>query len=370
MRPPHRQSHVTLLQAPPIGPVRSVDAVIVPAGRPAHYLESSARLAVELNSALLVMCGPGGADPLTFAEIACSKFPHLDWYAIQVSERDRHPLLPRSAFPDELSQDWRHGALSVKRNLGLLIARLMRWSTVFLVDDDIVELVAQRIRTAAAGLASAAAVGLTVDDFPDNSVVCHANRFAGSAQGVFVGACALVLDTSEPFGFFPNIYNEDWLFLYDSVAAGRVARIDRVTQLPYQPFGDAARARAEEFGDLVAEGLMSGLQAGYPATPPTSLGYWADFIQTRRRFIDDIVGRISGGCANADDASVLKSLDAGASRLADITAESCAEFIGRWRADLPSWFSMVAGLPAVADVGTAISYLGLDSIDRRATRQC
>jgi hypothetical protein len=36
--------------------------------------------------------------------------------------------------------------------------------------------------------------------------------------------------------FFPEIYDEDWLFLYDSVARRTVGSTGMARQLPYDPF--------------------------------------------------------------------------------------------------------------------------------------
>ena len=59
------------------------------------------------------------------------------------------------------------------------------------------------------GLEAAAAVGFPIDDWPDNSVVDHANRVSGAEQDVFVEPSALLVDMeSAPLGHFPAIYDE------------------------------------------------------------------------------------------------------------------------------------------------------------------
>ena len=57
------------------------------------------------------------------------------------------------------------------------------------------------------------AVGWPSRGFDDNSVAGHARRLAGMPQDVFVSAAALVVRVAEDLPFFPDIYNEDWLFL-------------------------------------------------------------------------------------------------------------------------------------------------------------
>lgn len=354
----HRESHRSLLRTFPEGPPRPVDAVVVPAGRSAEHLEPAARLAIELGCPLVAMCSPGGADPRAFDAIARRRFPRLVWHDVHVPDGYRHPLLPATATPDPQSHDWRHGALSTKRNLALLLARLLRWDTIFLVDDDIIELRAAPVRAAAAALRHARAIGLTVADFPDNSVVRHANRLSSPTQDVFVGASALMIDTTRSFGFFPSIYNEDWLFLYDDIADGAVGCVDHVRQLPYDPFAHAERARAEEFGEVIAEGLMAGLQEGHPARTPTGTAFWADFLAARRSFIRTAASRVPTR-RDVDRTAVLRSLRAAGQRLDEIDAVRCARFVSQWRGDLLVWREQLGELPTVADFEDAADYIGL-----------
>ena len=62
-------------------------------------------------------------------------------------------------------------------------------------------------------------VGMWVTDYPDNSIVCHANRMTEGSQDVFVSGAALAVDCDADIGFFPDIYNEDWLFFFDDASA-------------------------------------------------------------------------------------------------------------------------------------------------------
>jgi len=360
----HREDHRDQLRHPGRGRLRGVDAVIVPAHRSASHLDPAAQLATELGCSLLLMCDPGGVDPHDFTPPT-----GLEWHAVTVPDGYRHRLLPGSAVPDPGSRDWRHGALSTKRNLSVLIARMVGWRTVFLVDDDMVDIHPDLVRTAAEGLHELRAVGLTVADYPDNSVVCHANRLSSPAQGVFVGACALVLDTTCPFGFFPGTYNEDWLFLFDNVAARQVGHVDSIVdragtvrairQLPYDPFADPGRARAEEFGDVIAEGLMAALRTYPSAPPPTDPGYWADFLVARAIFIRRAAIALPVAGSVVDREAILRSLRASRSRLGEIDANRCAEFVRTWRSDLELWHARLGELPSFRTVGAATDYLGL-----------
>ena len=70
---------------------------------------------------------------------------------------------------------------SLKRNLGLLLARLHGWNKIAFIDDDIKIGQPEHFARLAGQLEFYQAAGMVVDEYPDNSVVCHARRLAGSA---------------------------------------------------------------------------------------------------------------------------------------------------------------------------------------------
>ena len=92
-------------------------------------------------------------------------------------------------------------------------------------------------------------------------------------------------------GFFPDIYNEDWLFFYDDVASGQIGSSARkITQLRYEPFADPRRAAWQEFGDILAEGLYALLDRGL-GLEHASCEYWSDFLHARHSFLKAILRR-------------------------------------------------------------------------------
>ena len=153
--------------------------------------------------------------------------------------------------------------LSMKRNVGLVLARMLRWRRIFFLDDDIRDITYPDLQSTVNMLGSFPAVGMWVTDFPDNSIVCHANRMTEGSQDVFVSGAALAVDCDADIGFFPDIYNEDWLFFFDDASAGRLANSClKATQLRYYPFANPRRAAWQEFGDVLAEGLYALLHLG------------------------------------------------------------------------------------------------------------
>ena len=124
------------------------------------------------------------------------------------------------------------------------------------------------------------AVGFTIEDYPDNSVVCHAHRLSGERQETFPGGSALILDVGQFDGPFPAIYNEDWLFLYDAVRNGSLGVGGPLRQLRYQPFENARRAASEEFGDVIAEGLFRLIHEGRDIADARA-DFWRSALERR-----------------------------------------------------------------------------------------
>ena len=92
---------------------------------------------------------------------------------------------------------------------------------------------------------------------------------------------ALAVSSPEATSFFPDIYNEDWLFFYDDARARRLGWSGRnATQLHYDPFGQPRRAERQEFGDALAEGLYALLHLGAGAADATC-DYWDHFLAAR-----------------------------------------------------------------------------------------
>ena len=137
--------------------------------------------------------------------------------------------------------------LSTKRNVGLLLSRMVGWRRIFFLDDDIRDIGYPDLQSTVSMLARYRTAGMRVTEFPDNSAACHAHRATRGAQDVFLSGAALAVDMQHDIGFFPDIYNEDWLFFYDDVASGQIGSSARkITQLRYEPFADPRRAAWQE----------------------------------------------------------------------------------------------------------------------------
>jgi hypothetical protein len=202
--------------------------------------------------------------------------------------------------------------------------------------------------------------GMRVVEFPDNSIVCHAHRETGAYQDVFVTGSALAVHATRAAGFFPNVYNEDWLFFYQDAAHAQLGASGLpATQLVYDPFREPARAAWQEFGDVLAEGLYGLLHQGKGAEHATS-EYWAEFLRQRQNFLLAIIDR--AGLAEAGmQESIRTAVQEAVKCSAAIEAGEYECYVGLWQADLRNWKQRIVGLPAGLSLGKALKDLDLAS---------
>jgi glycosyltransferase involved in cell wall biosynthesis len=331
----HHGTHRDLLQELSVAPFpRDVDAIIVPTARKAAALEPAIGLAAKLNCTLVALCSKWSSarDVVALAE------GRTKLIAIDIAE------LPDGVVPTfetcrvlEGTRFSRWTDLSLKRNFGLLLARLVGWERVVLLDDDIEVPEPMDLRDAAGLTDHYAAVGLSIAGMPDNSVVCHAYRAAGGRQDTFVGGGAMAVGVTSTASFFPNIYNEDWFFLLDDDRLRPTTTTGTAIQQPYDPFREQ-RARMEELGDVLAEGLFWLLDNERPLEDATTTSHWRTFLHERAGFITDVIGmveRMDGEPRQRE--RMLVALKAARGRCQYIKPELCVAYVGAWRRDRVRW---------------------------------
>lgn len=342
---------------------RRLDAIVVPASRGAANLDCAISLARAAQCQLLILCSRDAHAAEVSDLLEARLFTQA--IAIDLPAGYTHRLfdfgtsqLGADLMPKACAN--RNTDLSMKRNLGLAMARMLDWRSIFFMDDDIRDVATGDLHATVTMLASYRSVGMRVSSFPDNSVVCHAHRMTGAFQDVLVSGSALAVDCTAPLRFFPNIYNEDWLFFHDDIAAGRLGSSGRnATQLHYDPFADPERAQGQEFGDVLAEGLYAQLhQAGQPASADSA--YWAEFLEARGRFLADIVSRSDAAPAPVRS-KLLAAVEAAQKCLLDIDPENCVQYIKTWRDDITEWQSRLQALPVGLTASAALAELDLRS---------
>jgi hypothetical protein len=344
----HHASHRALLEKPSTQNGRRVkpDAIIVPTVRHPANLRDAAELAIALDCPLVTL----HSGKWTSAAVAARRLPpRTDLIAIDVPAwaRLRLPDFQTARVLATSTKFHRPTDTSPKRNLGLMLCHMLGWKHIVFLDDDIEIPDPADLELAAGLLDDHNIVGLLVGGYPDNSVVCHANRIAGGHQESFIGGGAIVVEAERTCSFFPDIYNDDWFYMLDGERLQSVgAASGRVIQRPYDPFRNPDRARAEELGDVLAEGVFWLLDQG-KSVQDADVRHWQGFLARRRSFINHVLSLVSeADIEPAEKRRMVEALKAARGRLAFITPGLCRDYLQALAADRRLWQSHMLGLQA------------------------
>lgn len=379
----HLLRDVSRASALPARSRRRPAAIIVPAARPAAALSGLIRLAADLETQLVVLCShQTRVEPVSER---IRRTPRARGLVIQVDQSNQLPQLHlETSSPEFLAaSSGRASDLSLKRNFGLLLARLLGWDKIVFIDDDITVSPA-KISRVAAQLDYYPIAGMICREFPDNSVVCHARRLARLPQDNFVTGAVMGVNCSvkEPLQFFPDLYNEDWCFFARAAARRQLVKVGEAKQAWYDPFASVDRARHEEFGDLLAEGLYSLIRlvsTGIDNSIKTlyenilcaaDARYWSSFIDARLEVFDEIMKQLeeyhaADNCSD-DVEDALASIDAArklydsSNRGAKIDADLCASYVDALRWDGKRWNDYYQRTPYLGGTRDPMRWLGVD----------
>jgi hypothetical protein len=338
-----------------------LDAIVVPASRPASNLESAVTLARAARCLLVVFCSHE-ARVSDVAQVLADRC-FSDAVVVEIPQDYQHDLLrfestefARARLADLCVNP--NGDLSTKRNLGLLLAQMVGWSRIFFMDDDVRDISPDDLAATVSLLGRFRSAGMRVIDFPDNSVVCHAHRETGADQDVFVSGSALGVRPHLEMGFFPEIYNEDWFFFHGDVRDQRLGWSGRnATQLRYDPFANILRAERQEFGDVLAEGLYALHHLGEEKAA-ADLDFWEAFLAERHSFLRNIIRR-SQRAAPEIQGKMIDAVHTAMGTLKRVEPWMCEEYVQAWSRDLKNWKDGLACLPAQLAVASALEWLGL-----------
>jgi hypothetical protein len=357
----HHESHQDLLGSPfavDFNPA-PVNAIIVPTARSAPYLRHAISVAHQLRCPLIALCSRH-AKTRALASLVDEQDGRIDFLALDLSTPGWQRTLPTFETSRMLAgtRFARRTDTGLKRNLGLALARMAGWHRVAFLDDDILVPDALDLQVASGLLDHFDVAGLRIGGFPDNSVVCHAHRDTGGNQDTFVGGGALVVPTDRYPAYFPEIYNEDWFFLLDNVRLRRTTLVGEVKQRPYDPYVDPDRARGQELGDVLAEGVFALLDCGQRVQGADSPTFWESFLERRLRFIQQVLDRIDGRNLSAERRWHMRdALKAALGRHRQITPELCVAYMRAWRTDRTRWRNFLAGCESTVGVDVALKTL-------------
>jgi hypothetical protein len=352
------------------------DSIVVPTNRPVASLTPCMGLARETHIPLVVLCSKmvRSHQVIKMATDVGVKAYALDW--------PPHPANPLG-IKFATSSDLELAAVSsvttrdlgMKRNLGLVLARMLGWKRLMFLDDDIYGVTAEDVNALAAGLSGHSVSVLIPDKFEDNSVVCHANRLGGGQQGKFASAGGMGVQCDrDDLAFFPNIYNEDWFFFSAEAANRKIIKVGESMQVGYDPYDDPDRAAKEEFGDLLAEGLYARLDHGQ-GLHGADTTYWKAFIKNRRMFHANVAESLKRHPERDKDTKIGRdvraaevSVRAARDQLDQISPELCDKFIKLWQADLVEWRRYVAMLDRIDSIDSAFRYLNIEYAESPSPR--
>jgi hypothetical protein len=370
-RSDHTPTYLGLLTKAALEPVEAapdLDAVFVPASRGVREIEEAGLLVRSLGTRLVVLCS-GNLCAAEAVDALESYAPGVRATAVDRSVDDGPAHLPLDCSDHPFAGTAEYADVAAKRNLAVLIARLAGWRRVLFLDDDIFGLAPALCRSASRTLLSRGwrALGLLVDHFPDNSVVCHAHRLAGGEQGTFIGSGALLVAVDSLTGFFPPVYNEDWLFLFDDVSRGLVGWTGSVAQKSFDPYRAAERADHEEFGDVLAEGLYNLLLTGRTIRTARRQPYWRAELGRRRAFLDRVHAGLERMQVAADGAAgvavpATRSVETASTSLDRIDPDDLAGFVGSWRSDLARWQDSLAVAGPAGSLHAVLAHLDLKGV--------
>lgn len=358
----YRPSHRSLLVDVSVqDPTKTADAlelgcVVLPIGRQFKEglpgLELAAELAQEHDCFLVVICSKR-ARPADFPKEMAAALGdrlvlvnhakvHIDWKPQLQSSRQR------------LGRFHRDNDAAEKRNLGLALASVIGWQSVLFMDDDISPASSgPTLNPASLGNALAAlqgrpelrAVGWSAKDMDDHSVIGHSRELVRMKQELFVGAGALLVRCDDKTPYFPNIYNHDWIFLIALAKKARnplqaIGYAGTVRQLTFNPFVPG-RARSEEAGEVLGEGLMNLLEDhGADFEAYATIEFWEQALRLRRELVirlQTMVARRARRQGAESFQRVRRALVAAEEVNRDLTAEDLARYVGIMRQDEESW---------------------------------
>jgi hypothetical protein len=312
--------------------LRAPDAVVVPTVRPGDRLRNAIRLAEALGTPLVALRSrqPTAQDTGgTGARVPVHVLDLEEYGTVDLPAFETDALL--RATPFHLNRD-----ISLKRNLALALARRAGWSRIFFLDDDIEIGDPVDVRRAVGLLDSYPVAGLAIEGFPDGAVASHAMLAMGATARRTISGGALAVRTTTP-SFFPAVYNEDLCYLLHEEGTHPSAVVGRAWQEPYDPFEDAGRAAAEEFGEAVIGGLHYLVAHGYrPAD--ANADYWRVYLDKRDRCLKGISDDAAAS-THTGRREMLAALAAARQTLALIVPSLCASYVRAWLRDRTTWHS-------------------------------
>ncbi|MGI5180617.1 hypothetical protein ACQEVZ_30315 [Dactylosporangium sp. CA-152071] len=281
-----------------------IDAVIVPRRDPATPVDNAIRTASAAGAPLVVLDSPDGVAAPPADSVAFRAALDSGSAARLTLPEEWDPTAALSTSNHESAD--RHRDTPAKRNAGMLLARAAGWRHVLFMDDDIDPLGSDHLdatRQALAGRGSGTASQIAAwafVDAHDRSVVGHACATAGMPTISLIGAGAMAIDCRSAVSFFPALYNEDLLFAMTSATLGGAGVTPVGTTLHQRArradtFASPSLAARQEFGELLATGLMEAELDSERLHIQTKIDFWRHVVCDRMTLLVQLAVRLQAG---------------------------------------------------------------------------
>jgi len=378
-----------------------LSAVVTATGRAQGLGTSGQAMAAwvaEAKDAQLVAIRGGAARQRRFPQ---ALVPATSWRTAVVDlPVNAVSLLPEWESSRHVAALHRGAAAGLKRNLGILLGRMCGWTTTLFLSDDVPatashlqshlqpasgerlpDRLPERVSDPVSRLDHVltdfaldarlqAAVYFRDDD--DNGVVRQARRWAGEERETVVPGGAVAVRSGGPLPFYPSVFNEKWIFLFQLLLAGDIRYPSPAVKYVGTMRADAAcpfavpQGAPSELADLFADGLYALLprprhevllQASSPA-------YWAEAAWRRQEDILQLIARLRRACAGPGMSLVHEaeaSLRAALAVYSSVeeVAFDLAELFGALMRDADVWSSLQTSVAGTRPLDEALRDLGL-----------
>ncbi len=164
--------------------------------------------------------------------------------------------------------------IPAKRNYALRLSRSEGLCHVGIFDDDLL-LLKSHLTKGLVSLANGSDIASLYSlRFPDVSTVdlvrCHLHS---ENPEVSISGNAMFLNVATVRGFFPYVYNEDWLFFLNNQLIGNRLRGVAVVEQQPRLKVSATRIAFEQFGELIAGGIIR-IRANNLLRLPEEVQFW------------------------------------------------------------------------------------------------
>jgi len=177
------------------------------------------------------------------------------------------------------------------RNYAVWLALSRNLERVILIDDDILLSDSAQVLATLNLLSQFPLIGAKTIGMPDDSVVGHVLRGLGAVEHDFISGQYLGLALDRISFHFPDVYDEDWIFLLLHSLELPLARYGTVTQLYYDPFGDMeAECLFQEPGEILVEGLIDAIVMYRRPSLLFEEVFWRKIVFSRKSRITEIEG--------------------------------------------------------------------------------